>query len=44
MTPFKEGELTGGDFMANMGGLEHYKRFGYKGDNVKSDSCCSSLF
>jgi len=23
--------MIGGDFMVNMGGLEHYKKFGYKG-------------
>ena len=43
MTPFREGELSGGDFMANMGGLEHYKIFGYKGINIQSDFNCSAL-
>lgn len=33
MTPFIDGELMGGDFKANLGGLDHYRRFGYKGLN-----------
>ena len=31
VSPFEEDEMVGGDFMANMKGLDHYKRFGYKG-------------
>lgn len=31
VSPFLPGELTGGDFAANMEGLEHYRKHGYKG-------------
>jgi hypothetical protein len=31
VSPLMAGEMAGGDFMVNTGGLEHYKRFGYKG-------------
>jgi hypothetical protein len=31
VSPFREGDMVGGDFQVNLGGLEHYKRFGYKG-------------
>lgn len=26
-----EEDMIGGDFQANIGGVEHYRRFGYKG-------------
>ena len=31
ISPVEGGEMTGGDFCVNTDGLEHYKRFGYKG-------------
>ena len=31
VSPLKPGEMAGGSFCANMQGLEHYRRFGYKG-------------
>lgn len=30
-SPFAINEMNGGDFMLNMEGLDHYRRFGYKG-------------
>lgn len=31
-------DMIGGDFMANMGGIEHYRRFGYKGKLATQDA------
>ena len=31
LSPFQSGDMSGGDFMVNLGGIEHYKKFGYKG-------------
>lgn len=31
VSPLSRGEMVGGDFMVNHEGLDHYKRFGYKG-------------
>ena len=31
LSPFQEGDMVGGDFQVNLGGLDHYMRFGYKG-------------
>lgn len=31
VTPFGDRDMDGGSFMANVAGLAHYSRFGYKG-------------
>ena len=31
LSPFQDGDMVGGDFQVNLGGLDHYMRFGYKG-------------
>ena len=31
LSPLQDGDITGGDFMVNTNGLEHYRKFGYKG-------------
>lgn len=31
VSPLEDGEMIGGDFKVNMGGLNHYSKFGYKG-------------
>lgn len=36
ISPFECGEMVGGDFCVNTDGLEHYKRFGYKGKSQLS--------
>jgi hypothetical protein len=38
VSPLEAGEMVGGSFMANMRGLEHYKRFGYKGRLAVSET------
>ena len=30
VSPLNTGEIVGGDFMVNIGGLNHYRKFGYK--------------
>jgi hypothetical protein len=31
LTPFSSGDMKGGQFQLNLGGLAHYQQFGYKG-------------
>ena len=31
LTPVEDGQIVGGEFAANMRGLDHYREFGYKG-------------
>jgi hypothetical protein len=31
VTPFQRGDISGGDLMVNLGGIQHYQKFGYKG-------------
>jgi alpha-galactosidase len=37
VSPVKDGEMKGGEFTYNMGGLDHYQRFGYKSRLVSAD-------
>lgn len=34
ISPMADGDMIGGDLMVNTKGLDHYKQFGYKGDNA----------
>ena len=42
ISPLEEGEMEGGNFAANMDGLDHYKRFGYKGKLVTTTTNSNS--
>ena len=37
VSPISDGEMKGGDFTYNMGGLDHYQRFGYKSKLVSPE-------
>jgi hypothetical protein len=43
VSPFDVGEMSGGDFMVNTGGLDHYCKFGYKGKLQSADALTSDL-
>lgn len=34
LSPFESGEMEGGDFMLNTDGINHYRKFGYKGTYI----------
>jgi hypothetical protein len=34
------GEMDGGDFAVNTGGLDHYKKHGYKGSMTNPHAAC----
>lgn len=43
VSPLKTGEIIGGDFMVNLQGLSHYKKFGYKGKLVTRETLETDL-
>lgn len=38
-----EEEMIGGDFQANIGGVEHYRKFGYKCKSVHYEQFCEQI-
>lgn len=43
VTSFNSNEMEGGDFLVNIDGLNHYKRFGYKGRNVNNNELVDDM-
>ena len=40
----RDGDITGGDFRANIRGIEHYRQFGYKGTFINDQMASLSSF